>query len=172
MIDLSKRMQQDLRDGLMTAPRPHIPSPSSRWARENRRPMSSLGAGAGIILVLLLLSCGVASRISAVRSQSPTDLAKQLIPAGSVIAADPEWVIGTWSARKSYTFESQFNWLEYRSWATRKLGAGWQCHADAGGDTLACSRLLPTEQQVLSISVDIGSTKDIRVRLTFTAIPT
>jgi len=103
--------------------------------------------------------------------RSRNDLARELIPAGSVITADPEWAIETWSGRKAYTFETPFSQAEYRSWAKRKLGADWHCHAETGV-TVVFTRLLPTEQQILDIGFDAGGSQRIRVRVTFTAIPT
>jgi hypothetical protein len=94
-----------------------------------------------------------------------------VIPAGSVITANPDWAIETWSGRKEYTFEASFSQAEYRSWAKRKLGADWHCSAETGV-TVVFTRLLPTEQQILDIGFDAGSPQRIRVRVTFTAIPT
>jgi len=171
MLELSKRTQQDSGDDLMTVPRNPRHAAPNHGAKENHSPIASLRVGAGVVLVLLLPSCGFTDRTSTASLCSRKDLARELIPAGSVITANPDWAIETWSGRKAYTFETPFSQAEYRSWAKQKLGADWHCHAETGV-TVVFTRLLPTEQQILDIGFDVGSPQRIRVTVTFTAIPT
>ena len=103
MLELSNRTQQDSGDDLMTVPRNPRHAAPSHGAKENRSPMASLRVGAGVVLVLLLPSCGFMDQISTASLHSRKDLARELIPAGSVITADPDWAIETWSGRKAYT---------------------------------------------------------------------
>jgi hypothetical protein len=148
MLELSNRMQLDSRDDFMTALRKFRHAARDCRVTGHRSPPASLRARAGAVLVLLLSSCGLPDQSSAARLQSRKDLERELIPASSVITADPDWAIETWSARKTYTFETRMSGAEYRSWIERRLAGNWHCRI-ATDSRLAYSRLTPTEQHVL-----------------------
>jgi hypothetical protein len=166
---VSNRMQQNFGDGLMTAPRFPRRVSRNRGAPERRLPIGRMSAVAGVVLVLLLPFCGFWYRDS--RALLESDLEKEVITAGSVITANPDWAINTWSARKTFSFDTRLSQSEYRSWVKRNLGADWHCRAETAAQ-LVFGRLLSAEQQVLEIGLDDGGSQGIRVHVTFTAIPT
>jgi hypothetical protein len=141
-------MQPVLRDNLMTA----------------NRSRSRLPARRSIALLLLFSACSLPERRG-------KDLARQFIPPGSMMTANPDWAIATWSARKTYTFETPFTQAHYRSWVKGKLDTDWRSRVETGA-AVVFTRLRPTEQQILSFSFEDVGPSGLRVHVIFEAIPT
>lgn len=162
ILELSNRMQWDSHDNLMTEPE----KPSTYSFHAVSYPGSvSIVLRAGIaVATILLAGC---SRLD----HTPNDWARELIPAGSVIIQDTDWTIGTWSARKSYVFESRMKSADYRSWIEGRFGNGWHCRTTTAS-MIAYSRLTPTEQQFLEIRAEPPHSQSVRFRITYTVTPT
>jgi hypothetical protein len=101
----------------------------------------------------------------------PPDVAIQLVPNGSVIKEDIAWIIGPWSARKTYVFVSGMSRTEYLSWAARTLGRSWECRsASENGATYWL--LDGTEQHLVDITLSVMQAGKLHVQVTYTRIPT
>ncbi len=162
MLELSNRMQLDSDDDLMTAVMRLSDVRGDRLGTPVRPVGGILRQAAGAAIVILA-ACGSVDN-------PRHDWARELAPADSFSLQSTDWDIETWSATRTWTFASRMSPAEYRSWVERKLGESWRRRVMTGSRS-TYGRLMPTEQQLLEIGVEI-TPQAFHVRVTFTAMPT